>query len=316
MNGSDGIRFDSAKGRWVLAVTVLGSGVAFLEATVVNVALPEIGRDLDADTAGLQWVLNGYLLTLASLILLGGSLGDRLGRRRIFNLGVVWFTAASVLCAVAPNVETLIAARVLQGRGRRPADPRQPGDHRGHVPQGRPRAGDRRLVGPRRGGRRRRPAAGRLPGRLGLLARDLPAEHPAGGVRGGDGQPPCSRDQGPGRHRPAGLRRRHPRRGRPGRDHLRADSGARGLQRDAGAHRRGAGGGGSCRLPLGRAQELQPDDAARGLRLQAVHRREPRDLRGLRRAGRRLLPARGLPADLARLLGDRGRGSLPARHRS
>ena len=117
MNGSDGIRFDSAKGRWVLAVTVLGSGVAFLEATVVNVALPEIGRDLDADTAGLQWVLNGYLLTLASLILLGGSLGDRLGRRRIFNLGVVWFTAASVLCAVAPNVETLIAARVLQGVG-------------------------------------------------------------------------------------------------------------------------------------------------------------------------------------------------------
>ena len=117
MNGSDGIRLDSAQGRWVLAVTVLGSGVAFLEATVVNVALPEIGRDLDADTAGLQWVLNGYLLTLASLILLGGSLGDRLGRRRIFNLGVVWFTAASVLCAFAPNVETLVAARVLQGVG-------------------------------------------------------------------------------------------------------------------------------------------------------------------------------------------------------
>ncbi len=111
------IRFDSGQGRWVLAVTVLGSGVAFLEATVVNVALPEIGRDLDASTAGLQWVLNGYLLTLASLILLGGSLGDRLGRRRMFNLGVVWFTAASVLCALAPNVETLVAARVLQGVG-------------------------------------------------------------------------------------------------------------------------------------------------------------------------------------------------------
>jgi EmrB/QacA subfamily drug resistance transporter len=114
---ADAIRFDSARGRWVLAVTVLGSGVAFLEATVVNVALPEIGRDLDASTAGLQWVLNGYLLTLASLILLGGSLSDRLGRRRMFNLGVTWFTAASVLCAVAPNVETLVAARVLQGVG-------------------------------------------------------------------------------------------------------------------------------------------------------------------------------------------------------
>jgi EmrB/QacA subfamily drug resistance transporter len=116
-NGSDGLRFDSGHGRWVLAVTVLGSGVAFLEATVVNVALPEIGRDLDASTAGLQWVLNGYLLSLASLILLGGSLGDRLGRRRIFNLGVIWFTAASVLCAVAPNIETLVAARILQGVG-------------------------------------------------------------------------------------------------------------------------------------------------------------------------------------------------------
>jgi EmrB/QacA subfamily drug resistance transporter len=114
---ADPIRFDSARGRWVLAVTVLGSGVAFLEATVVNVALPEIGRDLGASTAGLQWVLNGYLLTLASFILLGGSLGDRLGRRRIFNLGVIWFTAASVLCALAPNVETLVAARVLQGVG-------------------------------------------------------------------------------------------------------------------------------------------------------------------------------------------------------
>jgi EmrB/QacA subfamily drug resistance transporter len=112
-----GLRLSSARGRWVLAVAVLGSGVAFLEATVVNVALPEIGRDLEADTAGLQWTLNGYLLTLASLVLLGGSLGDRLGRRRIFNVGVAWFTAASVLCAVAPNVELLIAARVLQGVG-------------------------------------------------------------------------------------------------------------------------------------------------------------------------------------------------------
>ncbi|MBA2240670.1 MAG: DHA2 family efflux MFS transporter permease subunit [Solirubrobacterales bacterium] len=114
---SDSVSLDSAQGRWVVAVAVLGSGVAFLEATVVNVALPEIGADLGADTAGLQWVLNGYLLTLASLILLGGSLGDRLGRRLVFNVGVAWFTAASVLCAVAPSVEVLVAARVLQGIG-------------------------------------------------------------------------------------------------------------------------------------------------------------------------------------------------------
>jgi EmrB/QacA subfamily drug resistance transporter len=111
------LRFGTSTGRWVLAITVLGSGIAFLEATVVNIALPEIGKDLDADVTGLQWVVNGYLLTLAALILLGGSLGDRYGRRRIFNIGVVWFTMASALCALAPSIEVLVAARVVQGIG-------------------------------------------------------------------------------------------------------------------------------------------------------------------------------------------------------
>ena len=111
------LRLASNAGRWVLALSVLGSAIAFLEATVVNVALPELGRDLEADVAGLQWVINGYLITLAALILLGGSLGDRYGRRRIFELGVVWFTAASLLCAAAPNVDVLTAARVIQGVG-------------------------------------------------------------------------------------------------------------------------------------------------------------------------------------------------------
>jgi EmrB/QacA subfamily drug resistance transporter len=111
------LRFRTKAGRWVLAVTVLGSGIAFLESTVVNVALPTIGEDLDASVMDLQWVINGYLLTLASLILLGGSLGDRYGRRRIFNIGVIWFTGASALCALAPNVEVLIAARLVQGVG-------------------------------------------------------------------------------------------------------------------------------------------------------------------------------------------------------
>jgi EmrB/QacA subfamily drug resistance transporter len=111
------ISLSSPRGRWVVGVTVLGSAVAMLEATVVNVALPAIGRDLGAGVAGLQWTLNGYLLTLAALILLGGSLGDRYGRRRVFELGIAWFTAASLLCALAPNVEVLVAARVLQGIG-------------------------------------------------------------------------------------------------------------------------------------------------------------------------------------------------------
>jgi EmrB/QacA subfamily drug resistance transporter len=112
-----GLRLSSTEGRWVLAVTVMGTGMAFLEATVVNVALPEISRDLGAGLTGIQWTISGYLLALASLILLGGSLGDRYGRRRIFNLGIVWFTAASLLSAIAPSVPFLVAARVLQGIG-------------------------------------------------------------------------------------------------------------------------------------------------------------------------------------------------------
>jgi EmrB/QacA subfamily drug resistance transporter len=117
VTGVSEVRLGTSAGRWVLAVTILGSGIAFLEATVVNVALPEIGSDLDADVAGLQWVVNGYLLTLAALILLGGSLGDHYGRRRIFNLGVIWFTVASALCALAPSIEILVAARLIQGIG-------------------------------------------------------------------------------------------------------------------------------------------------------------------------------------------------------
>src|SRR5262245_49185033 len=91
--------------------------MASLDATVVNVALPHIGKDLDASVSGLQWVLTGYLLALASLILLGGALGDHYGRRKIFVIGTTWFAAASLLCGVAPSIELLVLARVLQGVG-------------------------------------------------------------------------------------------------------------------------------------------------------------------------------------------------------
>jgi EmrB/QacA subfamily drug resistance transporter len=111
------IEYSSAAGRGVVLAAVLGSGMAMLDGTVVNVALKTIGKDLDASLAQLQWITNGYLLLLASLILLGGALGDRLGRRRVFNIGVVWFAAASILCGLAPNATTLIGARVLQGIG-------------------------------------------------------------------------------------------------------------------------------------------------------------------------------------------------------
>jgi len=111
------IRIASPTGKWILLTTVLGSSMAMLDSTVVNVALPHIGRDLDASLAALQWTVNAYMLTLAGLILLGGSLGDRFGRRKVFVIGVVWFATASLLCGLAPNVGVLIAARALQGVG-------------------------------------------------------------------------------------------------------------------------------------------------------------------------------------------------------
>ncbi|MFF7211870.1 MFS transporter [Streptomyces sp. NPDC008238] len=111
------IRTSSARGRWILLATVLGTGVVQLGSTVTNVALPRIGADFDAELPALQWTVNGYMLTLAGLILLGGSLGDRFGRRRIFVLGAVWFAVASLLCGLAPGTGTLIAARALQGVG-------------------------------------------------------------------------------------------------------------------------------------------------------------------------------------------------------
>ncbi|CAM5711825.1 MFS transporter [Streptomyces aurantiogriseus] len=111
------VRLASPQGKWILLTTVLGSSMAMLDSTVVNVALPRIGRDLDADLAALQWTVNAYMVTLAGLILLGGSLGDRYGRRKIFVVGVVWFAVASLLCGIAPNAGVLIAARALQGIG-------------------------------------------------------------------------------------------------------------------------------------------------------------------------------------------------------
>lgn len=111
------VRLASTRGRWLLAATVLGSGMAFLDGTVVNVALPAIGRDLGGDLRTQQWVLDGYLLTLSALLLLGGALGDRFGRRRIFVIGLVAFTIASVACGLAPNGLSLVLARLAQGIG-------------------------------------------------------------------------------------------------------------------------------------------------------------------------------------------------------
>ena len=104
-------------GRWVLAATILASSMAFIDGTVVNVALPFLQTDLNATAIGIQWVVEAYALFLSALLLVGGSLGDRYGRRRIFNIGVVIFAVASAFCGFAANIEQLIAARALQGIG-------------------------------------------------------------------------------------------------------------------------------------------------------------------------------------------------------
>lgn len=112
-----GVRWGTPAARRVLLTTVLGSSMAFLDGTVVNVALPHIRADLHTDIAGLQWVLNAYLVTLSALVLVGGSLGDRFGLRRVFVVGVVEFTVASVVCGIAPNITVLVVARGVQGIG-------------------------------------------------------------------------------------------------------------------------------------------------------------------------------------------------------
>ena len=114
-NRDPDIRYGSTAGRWLIAATVAGSGIAFLDTTVVNVALPHISDDLGGGLAGLQWTLDAYLVTLTSMLLLGGSLGDLYGRRRVFVLGLIGFSGASLLCGLAPTIQVLVAARALQG---------------------------------------------------------------------------------------------------------------------------------------------------------------------------------------------------------
>jgi len=111
------VAYASRRGRGVLLVSVLGSGMAFLDSTAVNVALPALGRELGAGLTGLQWAVDAYLLTLSALVLAGGALGDAYGQRRIFLLGVAAFTLTSVLCGLAPSITALAVARAAQGAG-------------------------------------------------------------------------------------------------------------------------------------------------------------------------------------------------------
>src|SRR5918912_1814102 len=106
-----------ASAPWVLAATIIGSAMAFIDGTVVNVALPQIQRSLEATAVDAQWIVEAYSLMLAALILVGGSLGDHYGRKRIFLLGVGLFALSSVWCGLAPNSAQLITARAVTGIG-------------------------------------------------------------------------------------------------------------------------------------------------------------------------------------------------------
>jgi EmrB/QacA subfamily drug resistance transporter len=111
------LRLSSGPGRWVLTAMVLGSAMTAIDSTVVGIALPAIGRNFSLSVSSLQWVVTAYLISLAGLLLVGGALGDRYGRRRVFVIGVVWFALSSLVCALAPDAGSLIAGRALQGIG-------------------------------------------------------------------------------------------------------------------------------------------------------------------------------------------------------
>src|SRR5437764_4358371 len=116
-SGPAGAPCSKTRGRWILAATIFASSMAFIDGTVVNVALPALQTNLNATAAGVPWVIESYALVLSALLLVGGSLGDHYGRRRVFLLGVVIFAVASGLCGFAGNIRQLIAARAIQGFG-------------------------------------------------------------------------------------------------------------------------------------------------------------------------------------------------------
>ena len=316
MNGPAYVRYASPAGKWLLAVTVLGSSIAFLEATVVNVALPAIGEDLGADVAGLQWTINGYLLTLASLILLGGALGDRYGRRRIFELGVVWFTAASVLCAVAPSVEFLVFARVLQGVGGALLTPGSlalidasfhPDDRGRAIGAWSALGGISAAIGPLVGGYLVESVTWRA-----IFFINIPL-----GLFVVCGRPPaCSREPRPDRHRAAGRDRLGSGHRRPGRNHVRLHPGLRARDR-----RRGGGGGppvigiaAAVAFVMVERRSAHPMLPLEIFAIAPVHQREPGHLHRLRGPRRGVLPARGVPAGRPRLLPDRRGSGLATGH--
>src|SRR6478672_1481790 len=115
--GTEAAGISPAQGRWILVATILASSMAFIDSTALNVALPVLQADLHATGAELLWIVNSYTLMLASLIVVGGALGDEFGRKRVFGAGIVIFALGSLACGLAPTTGVLIGARIVQGVG-------------------------------------------------------------------------------------------------------------------------------------------------------------------------------------------------------
>ena len=193
------------RGRWVLAATILGSSLAFIDSTVVNVALPALQSALDATLADVQWVVESYALTLAALLLTGGSLGDLRGRRKVFAAGVFLFAAASAWCGLSRTIGELIAARALQGVGAALLVPGSLSLISASFPAGRARSSHRHVVGVHRDHRCARAGAWRMARPAPVVALDLLHQSPARARRPRDHDLASPGDAGRSRRGPARL---------------------------------------------------------------------------------------------------------------
>ena len=174
---------DSGRGAWVLAATILGSSLAFIDGTVVNVALPALQSAFGASLSDIQWVVEAYAVTLAALLLTGGSLGDLRGRRKVFAAGVTIFAGASAWCGLSRTIDELIAARALQGIGGGVSRSRQPVAHQRHVSSSETWPRNRDLVGIHGHYGRTWPSARRLAHSAPVVALDFLHQSPARGHR-------------------------------------------------------------------------------------------------------------------------------------
>ena len=300
-------RYSPAVGRWVLAGTILGSSMAFIDGSVINVALPVMQKDLQATVADTQWIVESYALFLASLILVGGSLGDRLGRRRIFAAGIILFTIASIWCGIAPDPGQLILARAVQGVGGALFVPGSLAIITATFPIRRAREGHRYMGRSDHHRHAGGAGAGRLAGRIPVLALGILHQCAHSGGSADYCGPQISRE--PGQGQPAAARlagRRAGNRG-PGRASVRLDRvGQPWIGRSARAGQPGSRRAGSCGVCSGGGAQQVANDAAEHVQIAHFQRRQHPDLLPVRSVDRGALLRAVRPSTGARLQPHRG----------